>query len=178
MNSENAFTVSVPRLQTERLMLREYRREDFDAFAAHLADPVSSAHLGPADRQTAWRIFCSQAGLWLIHGAGWWAVEERQTGRLVGTVGAFFREEATVMELGWNTYRAFGGHGFASEAAGAALKYALEVRGENEVRALIASGNESSLRVAKRLGLAYRAETEVHGKAVGSYTRQREGSMA
>jgi RimJ/RimL family protein N-acetyltransferase len=172
----SAFTTSVPYLHTERLMLREYRREDFDAFAAHLADPVSSAHLVPADRHAAWRIFCSQAGLWLIQGAGWWAAEEKETGQLVGSVGAFFREESKVMELGWNTYRAFGGRGFASEAAAAALDHALEVRREPKVRALIASANESSLRVAKRLGLAFEAETEMYGKAVGIYARERGGA--
>lgn len=154
-------------------MLREYRREDFDAFAAHLADPVSAAHLGQADRHAAWRIFCSQAGLWLIHGAGWWAVEEKATGQVVGSVGAFFREEATVMELGWNTYRAFGGRGFANEAATAAVNHALENRREPKVRALIDSSNTSSLRVAKRLGLAHEAETEIYGKVVGIYTRVR-----
>lgn len=175
MNS--AFITSVPCLHTERLTLREYRREDFDAFAAHLADPVSSAHLVLADRQTAWRIFCSQAGLWLLDGAGWWAVEEKETGRLVGNVGAFFREESTVMELGWNTYRAFWGRGFAHEAAAAALNHAFEVRREPKVRALIASANASSLRVATRLGLAYEADTEIHGKAVGIHAREREGSV-
>jgi len=169
----SAFITSVPILHTERLLLREYRRQDFDAFAAHLADPVSSAHIGPADRHAAWRIFCSQAGLWLLHGAGWWAVEEKETGRLVGTVGAFFREESTVMELGWNTYRACWGQGFANEAAAAALHHALETRREPKVRALIASGNASSLRVASRLGLAYEAHTEIHGKTVGVYTRER-----
>ena len=171
----NEFTTSVPRLHTERLILREHRREDFDAFAAHCADPVSAAHLGLADRQTAWRIFCTQAGLWLIHGAGWWAVEEKATGRLVGNVGAFFREDATVMELGWNTYRACWGQGFATEAAAAALHHAFETRREPKVRALIAAANESSLRVAGRLGLTYEADTEIHGKAVGMYTRERKG---
>jgi RimJ/RimL family protein N-acetyltransferase len=175
MNSE--FTTSVPYLHTERLLLREYRREDFDVFAAHLADPVSAAHLVPADRHAAWRIFSSHAGLWLIHGAGWWAVEEKATGRLVGSVGAFFREESAVMELGWNTYRAFWGQGFASEAAAAALHHALEVRREPKVRALIASANDSSLRVARRLGLTHEADTELYGKAVGVYTRDREGSV-
>ncbi len=174
MSSE--FVTSVPYLYTERLLLREYRRDDFDAFAAHLADPVSSAHLVTADRQTAWRIFCSQAGLWLLHGAGWWAVEEKETGRLVGGVGAFFREESTVMELGWNTYRAFWGQGFANEAAAAALQYAFETRREPKVRALIAAANASSLGVGRRLGLAYEADTEIHGKAVGVYTRER-GSL-
>ncbi|QOY92732.1 GNAT family N-acetyltransferase [Massilia sp. UMI-21] len=144
-----------------------------DSFAAHCADPLSSAHLGPADRQAAWRIFCSQAGLWLLHGAGWWAIEEKDTGQLVGNVGAFFREESTVMELGWNTYRAFWGQGFANEAAAAALKHAFEIRREPTVRALIASANESSLRVARRLGLTYEAETEINGKAVGIHTRKR-----
>lgn len=172
------FTTSVPCLHTARLLLREYRRDDFDAFAAHCADPVSSAHLGLADRQAAWRIFCSQAGLWLLHGAGWWAVEEKTSGRLVGTVGAFFREDATLIELGWNTYRAFWGQGFAAEAAAAALDHAFDVRREPKVRALIDAGNASSLRVAKRLGLAYEADTDIHGKAVGMYTREREGSRA
>ena len=174
MNSE--FITSVPYLHTERLVLREYRPEDFDAFAAHLADPVSSAHLGTADRQTAWRFFCSQAGQWLIYGAGWWAVEEKKTGQLVGNVGAFFRDESTVMDLGWHTYRAFWGKGFANEAAGAVLHHAFEIRREPKVRALIAAANESSLRVAKRLGLTYEAETEIYGKAAGVYTRVRGGA--
>jgi len=80
------------------------------------------------------------------------------------------------MELGWNTYRAFWGRGFASEAAAEALNHALEIRREPKVRALIASANESSLRVAKRLGLAFEAETEMYGKAVGMYARERGGS--
>jgi RimJ/RimL family protein N-acetyltransferase len=175
MHSE--FTTSVPTLHTERLLLRAYRRQDFDVFAAHLADPVSAAHLGPADRLTAWRIFCSQAGLWLLDGAGWWTVEEKQTGRVVGNVGAFFREDATVMELGWNTYRAFAGQGLATEAAAAALHHALEIRGEPAVRALIASANASSLRVAQRLGLTYETDIEIHGKPVGIYTRGRESAV-
>jgi RimJ/RimL family protein N-acetyltransferase len=174
----HAFSMSVPHLQTERLVLREYRRQDFDAFAAHLADPVSAAHLVPADRHAAWRIFCSQAGLWLLDGAGWWSVEEKRTGRLVGSVGAFFREDLPVMELGWNTYKAFWGQGFANEAAAALLAYAFEVRREPKVRALINPGNASSLRVAQRLGLKYEEDTQLYGKTVGSYARGRAGGIA
>jgi RimJ/RimL family protein N-acetyltransferase len=169
----HAFTISVPHLQTERLTLREYRRDDFDLFADHLVNSESSAHLGSADRQTAWRIFSSHAGLWVIHGAGWWAVEDKQTGQLVGSVGAFFREQSTVMEMGWNTYRAFWGKGIANEAAAAVLNYAFEVRREPKVRALITSGNESSRRVAERLGMAYEMETELYDKVISSYLRER-----
>lgn len=169
----HALTFSVPHLHTERLTLREYRVEDFDLFAEHLSNPESSAHLGSADRQTAWRIFSSHAGLWLLSGAGWWSIEDRQTGHVVGSVGAFFRHESTVMEMGWNTYRAFWGKGIANEAAAAVLNYAFEVRGEPKVRALIGSGNESSRRVAERLGMTYEKETELSGKVIDSYMRER-----
>jgi RimJ/RimL family protein N-acetyltransferase len=82
------------------------------------------------------------------------------------------------MELGWNTYSAFWGQGFASEAAAAVLNYALEIRREPTVRALIAPANESSLRVARRLGLAYAGETDLHGTAIGSYVRKRDDPVA
>jgi len=187
----NAFSISIPHLRTERLTLREYRREDFDAFADHFAnhyanhpanpdtaaDP-SAAGLSEADRHMAWRIFCSHAGLWLVGGAGWWAVEETHTGQLVGSVGAFFREQSTMLELGWNTYRAVRGRGYAIEAAAAALRHAFEMRREPKVQALIAPGNASSLRVAQRLGLTYEEETVLAGEAIGSYTLRREDWIA
>ena len=50
----------------------------------------------------------------------------------------------------------------------AVQNYAFEVRGEPKVRALIASGNESSRRVAERLGMTYEMETELNGKGINS----------
>lgn len=158
--------VTIPHLQTPRLLLREYRADDFEAFAAHLGDPDSTTYLGSADRLTAWRIFACHTGLWLLHGAGWWSVERRETGQVVGHVGAFFREGLPGMEVGWNTYRAFWGHGFASEAAAEAVRHAFEARGEPQVHALIDPGNAPSLRVAERLGMRYDADTSLFGKPV------------
>ena len=169
----DALTISVPRLHTDRLTLREYRLDDFASFADHVSDAESAAHLGVADRQTAWRIFHSHAGMWLLNGAGWWSIEDRHTGQLVGSVGAFFRCDATVMEMGWNTYRAFWGKGIASEAAAKVLEYAFEVRREPKVCALIDSGNASSRRVAERLGLRYDMKTELNGKEINRYLRER-----
>lgn len=171
MNDQVA--VAVPRLHTERLTLREYRRGDFDAFAAHLMDPDSAAHLGLADRDTAWRNFLSHAGLWLIDGAGWWSIEDRRSGQVVGSVGAFFREDASVMEMGWNTYRAFWGQGYAGEAAAAAMAHAFDTRGAPKVRALIAAANVGSQGVAARLGMRHEGETAFNGKPIGVYARQR-----
>jgi RimJ/RimL family protein N-acetyltransferase len=169
--------VSVPRLRTRRLLLREYRVDDFELFAAHLADPETTAFIGSADRQTAWRIFGCHAGLWLLDGAGWWAVEHRETGQPVGAVGAFFREHLSGIEIGWNTYRAFWGQGIAGEAAAEAVRYALEIRGERQVRALIDPHNEPSIRVALRLGMRFEMETELYGKATRRYIVEREARL-
>jgi RimJ/RimL family protein N-acetyltransferase len=165
--------IVVPRLQTRRLLLREYRVGDFEAFAAHLADPESMTFLDLEDRRTAWRIFACHAGLWLLDGAGWWSAELRDTGHVVGHVGAFFREGWPGMEIGWNTYRAFWGRGFASEAAAEVVRHAFEVRKEPQIRALIDPGNGPSLGVAQRLGMHQEAETQLFGKPIGLHTLQR-----
>jgi RimJ/RimL family protein N-acetyltransferase len=167
-----------PPLDTERLVLREYRRDDFDAFAAHLADPISAAHLGVSDREAAWRYFTSHTGMWRIDGAGWWAVELRGSGQQVGSVGAFFRESTHSIEIGWNTYREFWGHGYAREAAQAALAWAFGTRGEPRAHAVIAPANASSIQVATKLGMAFEGETVSQGKTVGVYVIHRPDADA
>jgi RimJ/RimL family protein N-acetyltransferase len=169
----NPFAAAVPRLQTERLLLRAYHADDFDAFAENNADAESMAHLSVKDRETSWRIFGSQAGLWMLHGAGWWSMALRDTGQVVGVIGAFYRDQSTAMEIGWNTYRAFWGKGYASEAGAAMVAHVFDVLGVPHVHALIASGNASSIKVAERLGLAYSGEIDFLGKMIGKYVRER-----
>lgn len=170
---EHSPPVSVPLLSTERLLLREFRMTDFDAFAANLADPVAMKILGTHDRRTAWRIFGNATGVWMLLGAGWWAVELRESGTLVGNVGAFYREGWPELEMGWNTFRAFWGRHIAREAMGAVLRYAFEARGERRVTALIDANNEPSLRVAAHLGFTRESEADFYGKPVGRYVRSR-----
>jgi RimJ/RimL family protein N-acetyltransferase len=144
---------------------------DFDGFAAHVADSEATRFITALDRKDAWRVFGCATGMWLLQGAGWWAVEARDTGEVVGNVGAFFREGWPELELGWNTYRAFWGRGLATEAAGEAIRYAREVRKEKRVTALIDAKNAASLRVAASLGLTHEADTELWGKPVGRHVR-------
>jgi RimJ/RimL family protein N-acetyltransferase len=55
--------VSVPHVETARLLLRELRVADFDAYAEHLADPIATAHLSRiSDRRMAWRTFAASLG--------------------------------------------------------------------------------------------------------------------
>jgi RimJ/RimL family protein N-acetyltransferase len=174
MLKDHSPPIRIPRLETPRLTLREYRMADFDAFAAHLADEQTMAFLGGGlDRRTAWRIFGANTAGWVLQGAGWWAVERRESGALVGNVGAFFREGWPDIELGWNTFRDGWGQGIAGEAAAEVLRYLFEERGESTVTAFVDPSNARSLRVAAALGMAYEHDAELFGKPVGRYVKVR-----
>lgn len=163
--------LSIPRLTTARLLLRELQMRDFDAYAANLTDPVATKFMaGPCDRRAAWRSFASQTGSWFLNGGGWWALEQREGGAVVGTVGAFFRENnPTLVELGWSLYPAHWGRGFATEAAAAALQYALDAHGARRVVAHIAAENVASIAVSKHLGMKYAADVDFYGAPIGQY---------
>jgi RimJ/RimL family protein N-acetyltransferase len=168
---EHSPPVSVPRLRTPRLHLREYRVSDFDAFAAHNADPRATALTGARDRRTALWLFSSNMGEWLLKGAGWWAIELRGSGTPVGTVGAFFRETWPEIEMGWNTFSAYWGQGIATEAATEVVRYLFEVRQEPRITALITAENTASLRVAAHLGMTYESDADFFGKPVQRHVR-------
>jgi RimJ/RimL family protein N-acetyltransferase len=171
----HAFTI--PRLPTNRLLLREHRASDFDAYAKHVTDPLASVHLTPMpDRRTAWRAFSSGAGAWALAGGGWWTLELRETGEPVGFVGAFFREtvlerfplggadpEADV-ELGWSVLREHWHRGYAREAAHEALRWAFSAFAVQRAIAYIDPRNEASLGVARAIGMHDDGEADFYGE--------------
>ena len=165
----------IPRVDTARLTLRGFRATDLDAFAAYFADPVAAEFVGGiVDRRAAWRMLATGVGLWMMTGGGWWAVEMRATGELVGTVGAFFRETAPdVVELGWTVLRSQWRQGIASEAATAAMAYAFDAHGVDRVIAHIDPRNTASIGVSKQIGMRYEGPVELYGETTGLYTRAR-----
>jgi RimJ/RimL family protein N-acetyltransferase len=158
----DTFTATVPRLASARLVLREPRHADFERFAANAADPLAREHIGgPLLRRDAWRTFIAMSGGWLLHGTGWWVVEEPALGA-VGQVGVFQREDAASLEIGWSIDRPFWNKGYASEAARAALDFAAgRPRGERIV-AYVGLANAPSNAVAAKIGMTREAEVDFH----------------
>ena len=82
---------SAPRLETERLILRDFTRDDLDALAKTLSDPEVVRHLTgePISREDSFRRLFMAVGQWPVLGMGMWAVERKSDRRLVGHVGFF-----------------------------------------------------------------------------------------
>jgi RimJ/RimL family protein N-acetyltransferase len=147
--------VHVPELQTERLLLRGFRADDFEAYAEMMADPDVTRFLGdgrPLSRADAWRQLAIFVGHWELRGFGLWAVEERASGAFLGRIGCFEPEGWPGFEIGYTLARHAWGKGYASEAAKAALDYARTVLGRTDVISLIRVGNRGSVNVATKLG--------------------------
>jgi RimJ/RimL family protein N-acetyltransferase len=147
--------LTIPTLETERLRLRAFRSEDFEAYAAMMADPEVTRYLGegrPLSRVEAWRQLAAFAGHWVLRGYGLWAVEERTTGRFLGRIGCHEPEGFPAFEVAYTLDRSAWGHGYAREGAAAALRYAREVLRHPAITSIIRPANRASIRVAEALG--------------------------
>lgn len=160
-----------PRIETERLILRSWRKADFRPWLAIMREPEVHHHFGPHPISTedCWRRLMAAVGCWALNGFGTWAVDRKSDGKLIGNVGFFtawrdlepeFGEEA---EMGWIMASETHGQGLASEACVAALNWAEANLQPQRMWAIIAPANAPSLKLAERLGFETVVETPYNG---------------
>ena len=142
-------------LRTERLILRPVTADDHAVLQAHWTTPdvrrflfdgatLSAAEITGAIENSARDFGRAGYGLWLIH--------EKVGTDLVGTVGLRPLEDLG-LEIFYSLAPGSWGRGYATEAAGAVLAYALGPLGLPEVLAEVDEGNAASVAVIKRLGM-------------------------
>ena len=145
------------RIETERLLLRVPRTEDFDRFAELHANESAARHIGGhVPRAAAWRRFLWQPGAWALQGFGMFAVVERGTGLWLGQAGPWKPEGWPGNEIVYSFHPDAWGRGYASEAAVAAIAWALANLGWDDFIHCIAPANAASQAVARRLGSTLR----------------------
>ncbi len=154
-----AVTIEIPRLETDRLLLREFRESDFEAMAEFYADPVSKFYGGPCDRADGWRKFAVYPGHWMLRGYGPWAIEVKETKIFVGLTGLWYPEGWIEPEITWALVPGHHGNGYATEAA-RSLRSAYEDFGWTTAVSVIAIENPASIAVAERLGARRESEVE------------------
>lgn len=153
-----------PTIETQDLILRGYREEDFDAFAAFGASERSQFVGGPQDRWSSWRSFMAGIGHWTLRGYGMWMVEHRETGRVAGRVGVIFNDGWDEPELGWHIYDGFEGKSYAFQACVAARSYSARHFDLDGAISYISAENTRSITLAERLGAGFERDGEVLGK--------------
>ena len=140
-------------VETERLLLRLPRAEDFDDYAALQADVEASRHIGgQLSRSEAWRKFLQMPGAWVIQGYAMFAVTDKATGEWLGQAGPWQPEGWPGTEVGWAFKRAAWGKGYAREAAVACIDWVFATLGWTEVIHSIVAENTASRTLAQRLG--------------------------
>ncbi len=123
-----------PELQTERLLLRRWVEADRAPFAAMNADPLVMEHFEAtleAATSDAW--LARMDARFELTGYGLWAVERRSDSRWLGMTGlaapTFEAAFTPRVEVGWRFAAELWGHGYATEAAQAAIEYGFSSSG-------------------------------------------------
>lgn len=142
----------------DRLLLRQWRDEDRQLFAAINADPLVMQFFPRHYTQVESDAFIDDNAHRLAT-AGWgaWAVETLEHREFMGFVGftlpATWHPCAGSIDIGWRLSREHWGQGYATEAANAALRYGFESADFDEVVSYTAQCNARSLAVMRKIGM-------------------------
>jgi RimJ/RimL family protein N-acetyltransferase len=175
----NLLALPVYSVETARLLLRVPELADAEALMGILWDPeiVEQKQVTlrepPGGLDLALKNTSDMLRQWELRGYGQWSVIEKATGCVIGVVGFYHPQgQWPGVDLGWVIHRSRWGHGFATEAASAALRWAWEHTRIDRIVSLIAPDDRRSIRIATKIGERFeRADVDpVHGEPAHVYT--------
>jgi RimJ/RimL family protein N-acetyltransferase len=168
-------------IESERLILRPHRPQDFESSHAIWSDPIVVRYISgvPSTRQQSWARVLTSIGHWNVMPYGPLVVLEKSTGAHVGEVGLFhFKRDITPSidafpEAGWVFSPAVHGRGYATEAVMALLAWADATLSAPRIVAIVGEENAASLRVAEKCGFREFRRTTFMESAVRMFERTR-----
>jgi len=153
---------TIPIIETERLILRGAIPADADVWITFIAEPdfgryVPRSKVTRTPQERAERMISVYQQRWEpqpVSSMGW-AVTRKADGQFIGLCGVEVLEGTNDGELEYYLGKPYLGQGFATEAAGAMVRYAFEHTTWNRIVAAIVPANTASQRVLDYLGLIY-----------------------
>ncbi|MCC5975186.1 MAG: GNAT family N-acetyltransferase [Rubellimicrobium sp.] len=146
-----ALQAQVPVIETARTLLRAPALGDFAAWAEIALGP-RGRFLEIEDADEAWDDFCRGVAVWALRGHGWWTVDDRAGGGVLGFVLIGFEPGDEMPELGFLFREGAEGRGLAFEAAAAARDHAFGAMGIEDLASYTDPANDRAARLALRLG--------------------------
>lgn len=154
-------------LETERLVLRDWREEDAEPFIRHTNTPAVMRWLGGVQtEEVARQAILGRVMRWQRErGFTFWVVERKADGALLGFCGLKLADtEGSPIEgeyeVGWRLREDAWGRGYAKEAAMASLDHAFGALGAERVVAVTYKENEPSWGLMERLGMKRREDLD------------------
>jgi len=148
--------IPLPTLETERLILRGWKESDFDTVIKIFCDEENARYIGGVKAPwQAWRHMALFYGHWHLRGYTNFAVEEKATGKTIGSVGPWFPHGWPEPEIGYSLAPIAHGKGYATEAAIASLKHAYSDLGWETAISMIDKENIGSKKVASKMGATF-----------------------
>ncbi len=146
-------------LETPRLILRLLTLDDAQFMVTLLNDPSFFANIGDKGVRTVEQarqfLLDSHLASYERNGYGHYLVEEKETGKPIGTCGLINRVALGEIDIGFAYLPESWGKGYATEAALAVMKQAREQLGIAKIVAIVSPHNSGSIRVLDKLGLRY-----------------------
>ena len=145
-------------IETERLVLRNWRAEDVDDFLIVCSDPETMEFLGPVMDRKGVADLIERQQQRALSGHTFWAMERKEDRRVIGWAGVIRGEAPAIeneLEIGWRVARDCWRKGYAHEAAAATLAWIWANRPGESVVAITAVGNAKSRALMEKLGMAY-----------------------
>jgi RimJ/RimL family protein N-acetyltransferase len=160
-----------PTLETRRLRLRVWREHDLAPFATLNADPRVMEFLPQRlDRAGSDAFASGIRDHFARHGFGLWAVEAQGVANFIGFVGlsipSFQAHFMPSVEIGWRLAHEYWGHGYATEAARAALAFGFRDLALDEIVSFTVPPNWRSRRVMERLRMKTSASDDFEHPAL------------
>jgi len=154
-------------LDTQRLSLREFTPQDAPFLLRLVNEPgwirnINDPGVRTVDEALVWaegRLFKAYREL----GHGFWAVERREDGVLVGMCGLFRRPALPEPDLGYALLAEHEGRGYALEAARACVAHAKAVLGWPVLMAITAVDNPPSVALLAKLGFVEGPQQQLEG---------------
>ncbi|WP_207060929.1 GNAT family N-acetyltransferase [Motiliproteus sp. SC1-56] len=163
-------------LETERLILRQFRDEDWkDLHHYYSSAEATKFTVGREFTEgETWRTMCGMVGHWQVRGYGPYALEEKSSGRVLGTAGFWYPNDWPSPEIKWALAPEHWGKGYASEAARAVQNAGLSHLPDISLISFINAENTASIRLAHAIGAKFEKEVLFRGANWHIYRHPRE----